>query len=73
MGHDMIDPENLSPYGPQNAPVEIYAERKLRLIRGLTAEELEGWIKCVKFTGRPYLPGERAALTERAKDLGVKL
>lgn len=70
-----IDPENLDPMGPQNHALSPMSEgaRKVAMIADLPAAELEGWVKCVKFTNRPYLPGERAALFERARDLKMKV
>lgn len=47
-----------------------YAD-KLRLIAGLTAGELQGWLDAAKIRG--FWPGEHAALLSRAKELGVRL
>lgn len=47
-------------------------DRKLSQIATLPAGEIEGWYQQVKST-RGFFPGERAALMQRAKELGVKL
>lgn len=51
-------------------PAEI--ARKLDMIARLTADELRGWCS-LGLSMRPAFDGERAALTARAKALGVLL
>ena len=49
---------------------DLARERKLDLIRTLTAGEIEGWRQQLKLGTRAPFPGEMAALALREKQLG---
>lgn len=55
------------------AALSARLERKLPLIRTLTAKELRGWIWAMDEGLFTPAEGERAALLARARDLGVTL
>ena len=66
---------SFQPVGDVAARVMSAAQReaKLRLIAGLSAGELRGWVMARAYDPRPDFDGERAALAARAKELGVTL
>lgn len=52
----------------------VERDQKLRLIAGLSAAELQGWLDQMRRPGsRLYFEGERAALADRARRLGVSI
>jgi len=68
-------PKGFQPVGAPALRVMSAAmrEAKLRLIAGLTQEELRGWKMARRYDPRPDFDGERAALAARARELGVQL
>ena len=70
----MTDPENISPYGAQNHPLQSTEDLQARKINSMThPDEITGWIWGLAITGRKMTPLEKIALEKKAQALGVRL